>query len=64
MASTADEVKKDVELLERVLMRLAVAQDDQLQKQIQSLLVPVLNKLNSPHEATKQKVLRIFLCIF
>jgi hypothetical protein len=47
---------KDLELLEKVMMRLALAKDDQLEKQIQSLLVPVLAKLTSNNELTRKKV--------
>ncbi len=52
-----EEIQKDIALLEKVLMRLAVSEDDQLQKQVNSLIVPVLSKLQSPHEVTRKKVL-------
>lgn len=50
------EVSKDLELLEKVMMRFALATDDQLEKQIQSLLIPVLVKLNSNQEQIRKKV--------
>jgi len=49
----------DLELLERVLMRLAIAENDQLEKQLNSLLVPVLSKLLSGNEQVRAKVLEI-----
>lgn len=53
---SSDEAQKDVTLLEQVLMRLAVAQDDQVEGQLNNLLVPIIAKLDSPHEVVRKKV--------
>ena len=55
-----EDPKKDLDLLEKVMMRLAVVKDDQLEKQVQSLLVPVLGKLISSNEETRKKVTHLF----
>ena len=52
----SEDPSKDVALLEQVLMRLAAADDSQLQKQITNLLVPVLAKLGSSNEDVRKKV--------
>lgn len=54
----ADE-QNDLQLLEKVLLRLAVAEDTQLEKQLSSLLVPVIAKLASSHESVRKKVCTI-----
>ena len=46
-----------LELLERVLLRLAAAEtDEQLEKSVAKFLTPTLLKLASPHESVKKKV--------
>eukprot|EP01119_Soliformovum_irregulare_P015728 TRINITY_DN4466_c0_g1_i1.p1 TRINITY_DN4466_c0_g1~~TRINITY_DN4466_c0_g1_i1.p1 ORF type:complete len:1775 (+),score=639.94 TRINITY_DN4466_c0_g1_i1:70-5394(+) len=49
----------DIELLDRVLQRIALADDAQLQTQISSLLVPVLCKLSINDEKVRGKVLEV-----
>ncbi len=49
----------EVVLLERVLGKLAVTEDDALGKLVDNFLVPILGKLNSPHEGTKKKVVNL-----
>ena len=57
-ASTQDEeAKRDEEQLERVMLRFAMADDEEkLSRAVASLLVPVLDKANSPIPNTKKKV--------
>jgi hypothetical protein len=50
-------MEKEVELLERVLLRFAMAEEgEQLEKAVSTFLVLTIDKLASPHEATRNKV--------
>eukprot|EP01117_Protostelium_nocturnum_P011614 TRINITY_DN4217_c0_g1_i1.p1 TRINITY_DN4217_c0_g1~~TRINITY_DN4217_c0_g1_i1.p1 ORF type:complete len:1816 (+),score=559.90 TRINITY_DN4217_c0_g1_i1:158-5605(+) len=60
MASTDEaEINKDIQLLEQVLTRFAVSSEDQLEKQVKTLMIPVLTKLSSPHEVVRKKVIEV-----
>ena len=59
MSSFEEEINKDISLLENVLMRLAVVEDNKLESQLNSLLTPVLAKLSTPHEPVRKKVLEV-----
>ncbi|XP_038108762.1 proteasome-associated protein ECM29 homolog [Culex quinquefasciatus] len=51
---------EELELLERVLLRLGCADtDEQLQNTVTKFLTPVLIKITSPHEAVRKKVMEI-----
>ncbi|KAG2487332.1 hypothetical protein HYH03_014048 [Edaphochlamys debaryana] len=54
-ATAAEEVAG----LDRVLTRLAVTDDDKLEKVLQRLIPAVVGQLKSPHDATRKKVLEI-----
>eukprot|EP01103_Thecamoeba_quadrilineata_P013200 TRINITY_DN3590_c0_g1_i1.p1 TRINITY_DN3590_c0_g1~~TRINITY_DN3590_c0_g1_i1.p1 ORF type:complete len:1957 (-),score=534.48 TRINITY_DN3590_c0_g1_i1:30-5876(-) len=55
-----DQQTQDLNLLDRVLLRLATAADDaQLQDQLAKLLVPILQKLNSTYDTTRNKVIEV-----
>ncbi|PRP89356.1 proteasome-associated protein [Planoprotostelium fungivorum] len=51
----ADEATKDVNLLDTVLTRFAVSSDQDMEKQLKNLLIPVMGKLASPHETVRKK---------
>ena len=52
--------KNDINLLEKVLTKLALTESDkEVETFLEQLLVPVLMKLNSPHEETKKKVFEV-----
>ncbi|XP_058466922.1 proteasome-associated protein ECM29 homolog [Malaya genurostris] len=51
---------EELELLERVLLRLGCADtDEQLQNTVTKFLTPVLIKITSPHEGVRKKVMEI-----
>ncbi|XP_053690406.1 proteasome-associated protein ECM29 homolog [Sabethes cyaneus] len=51
---------EELELLERVLLRLGCADtDEQLQNTVNKFLTPVLIKITSPHEGVRKKVMEI-----
>ncbi|GFR47108.1 hypothetical protein Agub_g8793, partial [Astrephomene gubernaculifera] len=50
---------EEVAGLDRVLTRLALTEDDKLEKVLGRLIPVVLGQLSSPHEATRKKVLEI-----
>ncbi|XP_068677297.1 proteasome adapter and scaffold protein ECM29-like isoform X3 [Montipora foliosa] len=57
MASNA---KEELELLERVFLRVASAEtDDQLEKTVETFLSPLLLKVASPHPEVKNKVVTL-----
>eukprot|EP01094_Clydonella_sp_ATCC50884_P016641 TRINITY_DN2767_c0_g1_i1.p1 TRINITY_DN2767_c0_g1~~TRINITY_DN2767_c0_g1_i1.p1 ORF type:complete len:1950 (+),score=547.43 TRINITY_DN2767_c0_g1_i1:123-5972(+) len=47
---------KEIQLLERVLMKLAMTENDDLESALNTFLLPVLKKLASPHHETHGKV--------
>ncbi|XP_058950151.2 proteasome adapter and scaffold protein ECM29 isoform X1 [Pocillopora verrucosa] len=52
--------KDELELLERVFLRVASAEsDDQLEKTVKTFLCPLLLKVSSPHQEVKNKVMTI-----
>lgn len=51
------EQQKDVELIDRVLMKFALSEDSQLEQCLDTFLVPSIAKMGSPYETTKKKVL-------
>eukprot|EP01116_Phalansterium_solitarium_P003414 TRINITY_DN14234_c0_g1_i1.p1 TRINITY_DN14234_c0_g1~~TRINITY_DN14234_c0_g1_i1.p1 ORF type:complete len:681 (+),score=200.65 TRINITY_DN14234_c0_g1_i1:140-2182(+) len=53
------EIEKDIGLLDKVLSRLAVAEDAQLEKELKTLLIPVLDKLKTSHEPVRRKVMEV-----
>lgn len=56
MAAAPISEAEEIALLDRVLGRLAFAEDDALAKVVDNFLVPVLGKLSSPNKGTKKKV--------
>lgn len=58
------EIQKDKNLLEQVLMKLAFTEDNQLEKQISILLIPIIMKLSSPQENIQKKVKYRYTIIF
>lgn len=50
------EQQKDAELIDKVLMKFALSEDDQLEKCLETFLVPSIAKMSSPYETTKKKV--------
>lgn len=50
---------KDIQLLDTVEFRFALAKDDQLERNLTVFLTPMLLKLGSPHPQVRQKVLGI-----
>ncbi|XP_020604939.1 proteasome-associated protein ECM29 homolog [Orbicella faveolata] len=57
MAASA---KDELELLERVFLRVASAEtDDQLEKTVKTFLCPLLLKVASPHQEVKNKVMTL-----
>ena len=48
--------EKEIALLERVLLKLALCENDKFQDCVSQFLIPVLNKLSSPHQETLKKV--------
>lgn len=57
MSSAQDQIQGDVSLLNRVLDKLALASEADLQVLLARFLVAVLEKLESPHEQVKNKVI-------
>jgi hypothetical protein len=55
MAGSPISEAEEIALLDRVLGKLAFAEDDALAKVVENFLVPVLGKLSSPNEGTKKK---------
>lgn len=56
MSSSQDQIQGDITLLNRVLDKLALANEGDLQSLLARFLVAVLDKLDSPHEQVKNKV--------
>jgi len=55
-----EQAKKDIELLDGVLLRFAMAENDQqLEKMLSSFLCPTINKINSELESTRKKVVGV-----
>lgn len=50
------EQQKDAELIDRVLMKFALSEDDQLEQCLDNFLVPAIAKMSSPYDTTKKKV--------
>lgn len=50
----------ELALLDKVLFQLAVLPDDGLQDYLFKILVPVIEKIDSSYEASKNKVLKSF----
>ena len=51
--------QKEVELLDKVLLRLALTGNDKMPSATDTYLMPVLSKLLSPHEATRIKAVEV-----
>lgn len=56
MNAAHEEIQNDIALLNRVLDKLAMSQESDLGALLSRFLVPVLEKLDSPHEVTRNKV--------
>ncbi|CAI2172736.1 418_t:CDS:10 [Funneliformis geosporum] len=55
-----EQIEKEIELLEKVELRIALAETDQkLEKILDTFLSPILLKLESPHEVMRTKVMSI-----
>eukprot|EP01113_Clastostelium_recurvatum_P027951 TRINITY_DN3387_c0_g1_i2.p1 TRINITY_DN3387_c0_g1~~TRINITY_DN3387_c0_g1_i2.p1 ORF type:complete len:1971 (+),score=451.33 TRINITY_DN3387_c0_g1_i2:78-5990(+) len=50
---------EEIALLDRVLTRLGLAEDVQLEKLLVQFLTPVMQKMESPHAGTRKKVLEV-----
>jgi len=59
MATAEEAASKDIQLLETVLTRFAMCEDEQLEKQLKTLLIPVMQKMNTSNEVVKKKVLEV-----
>ncbi|CAG8534937.1 9628_t:CDS:10 [Funneliformis mosseae] len=56
----AEQLEKEIDLLEKVELRIALAETDQkLEKILDTFLSPILLKLESPHEVMRTKVMSI-----
>lgn len=50
------EQQKDTELIDKVLMKFALSEDNQLEQCLDTFLVPAIAKMSSPYDTTKKKV--------
>lgn len=50
------EQQKEVELLDKVLMKFGLSEDSELEKCMDTFLVPAIAKMASPYEASRKKV--------
>eukprot|EP00026_Physarum_polycephalum_P000236 Phypoly_transcript_00236.p1 GENE.Phypoly_transcript_00236~~Phypoly_transcript_00236.p1 ORF type:complete len:1888 (+),score=384.04 Phypoly_transcript_00236:110-5665(+) len=53
------EQQKDAELIDKVLMKFALSEDNQLEQCLDTFLVPAIAKMSSPYDTTKKKVLEL-----
>lgn len=59
MASSAPSEARELELVGKVEMRIALAKDEKLESVLKVYLPPVLLKLGSEHQAVRNKVIVI-----
>jgi hypothetical protein len=64
MASSAPSEARELELVGKVEMRIALAKDEKLESVLKVYLPPVLLKLGSEHQAVRNKVMYFGLLIF
>lgn len=64
MASSAPSEARELELVGKVEMRIALAKDEKLESLLKVYLPPVLLKLGSEHQAVRNKVIYLGLLIF
>lgn len=57
MASSAPSEARELELVGKVEMRIALAKDEKLESVLKVYLAPVLLKLGSEHQAVRNKVI-------
>lgn len=60
MAASATSAARELELVGKVEMRIALAQDEKLESILKVYLPPLLLKLGSDHVAVRNKVRRFF----